>query len=281
MKQQSLLRRAYHAVIPLSGRQYIGQVRMDIQSICATGKALLRPKNKKQSFRCPCCGTIAPFKSGNYSEYPHYFNPERYLKAPQEVLCPVCGSLPRHRILALWCREHKQILRKARILYFALEDSMRHWFWRNRISCVTADLFRSADLKLDIQQTGLPDASFDLVFCNHVLEHVEDFRAAIRELYRILRPGGYLICSFPIDTGIDLVDEGSPSLPPEEHIRLYGQADHNRVFGINADEFLTSVGFSVQTIHGEDCPDIILPVVGPADYDINLLFCCQKPKETE
>ncbi len=156
---------------------------------------------------------------------------------------------------------------------------MKHWLWKNRISCVTADLLLKADLQIDIQQTGLPDESFDMIFCNHVLEHVEDFRAALRELYRILRPGGYLICSFPIDPNIDLVEEGPPDMPPKEHLRRFGQADHNRVFGPNAGELLSAAGFTVEPIRGEDCPESILPVIGPADYDINLLFCCQKPKE--
>lgn len=84
---------------------------------------------------------------------------------------------------------------------------MMLWMGRNGISCVTADLYNDADLKLDIQATGLADESFDVIVCNHVLEHVDNCRIALRELHRLLHPGGSLICSFPIDTDVELLDE--------------------------------------------------------------------------
>lgn len=64
----------------------------------------------------------------------------------------------------------------------------------------------------------------------------------------------------------------------EERLRRFGQNDHKRVFGMKADKFLTEAGFDVETIRGEDYSDEILPVVGPADYDMNILFCCRKPE---
>ena len=153
---------------------------------------------------------------------------------------------------------------------------MMCWMKRHSISCITADLFARADLKLDIQATGLPDESRGMIFCNHVLEHVDDFRKALKELYRILRPGGHLICSFPMDPGVDLLDEGEGNLPAEERVRRFGQYDHKRVFGTHADRLLSEAGFTVGNISGENCPASILPVVGPGNYDINLLFDCVK-----
>ena len=117
--------------------------------------------------------------------------------------------MPRHRILALWCNKHKRILRKSNILYFAQEPSIKKWMKRNKVTCTTADYFQVADLKLDIQSTKLPDESYDIIICNHVLEHVQDFRKALKEVHRILRKGGYFICSFPIDPNIELLDEDS------------------------------------------------------------------------
>ena len=151
------------------------------------------------------------------------------------------------------------------------------WLKRNRISCVTADLYdNNVDLKLDIQDTSLPEDSYDMIVCNHVLEHVDDFRKALREMYRILRPGGSFICSFPMDPKIELLDEDPAIQTEEERIRCFGQNDHKRVFGMKADCFLTEAGFEVERIEGKDYPEEILPVVGPADYDINLLFRCVK-----
>ena len=227
---------------------------------------------------CPCCGLrFRSFTAGNHRTLVGIVDISRYMDTRQDVLCPYCRALPRHRILALWCEKHREVLRRSSILYFAPEHSMQLWMRRNKVSIVTADLFRPADLKLDIQRTGLAAASYDAVFCNHVLEHVDDFRAALREVHRILRPGGMFLCSFPMDPKIDLpVDEDPAVVTAEGRIRRFGQIDHQRVFGMKADRFLTDAGFLVEPIRGEDYPDEILPVVGPADYDWNLLFCCRK-----
>ena len=237
---------------------------------------ILSPREMKVS--CPCCNMkYRSFKKGNYLEHPERFNRERYLNTRQDVHCPFCGSLPRHRILALWCEEHKNLLRSSKILYFSSENSMTLWMKRNRIKYTSADLYKKRDLKLDIQNTDLEDNSYDIVIANHVLEHVDDFRKALREMKRILKPGGSFICSFPMDPKVELLDEEEEPLPSEERIKRFGQNDHKRVFGMKADQFLTEVGFEVELIRGEDYPDEILPVVGPADYDMNILFCCRKP----
>ena len=232
----------------------------------------------KMRLLCPCCGLkFQFFVAGNYLKRPEKFNPARYEQTRQDVLCPFCRALPRHRILALWCERHKTSLQSSNILYFAPEISMILWMKRNRVKCTTADLYKDyTDMKLDIQSTGLPDGSYNVIICNHVLEHVDDFKIALKEVYRILRPGGLFICSFPMDPTLELVDEDYTVRTVEGRIKRFGQDDHKRVFGMKADRFLEEVGFSVETICGEDYPDEILPVIGPADYDINRLFCCRK-----
>lgn len=233
---------------------------------------------QKAKHFCPCCGSKSKtFVAGSYADYPERFNPVRYENTKQDVLCPVCRSLPRHRILASWCDNHKELVQKADdILYFAPEYSMTLWLRRNRVSYKTADLYKEADLKLDIQATGLPDESYDMIICNHVLEHVDDFRAALKEIYRILRPRGSFICSFPMDPKVEFIDEDPSVQTPEERFRRFGQDDHKRVFGMKAEQLLSDAGFTVEIINGADYPEEILPVVGPADYDMNILFRCVK-----
>ena len=153
---------------------------------------------------------------------------------------------------------------------------MMLWMGRNGISVTTADLYHDADLKLDIEDTKLPEASYDLIVCNHVLEHVNDYRRALKEVYRILTPGGSLLCSFPMDLNIEYVDEDPDVKTEEERRQRFGQIDHNRVFGRKAGELLEQAGFAVESIRGEDCPEEILPVIGPADYDRNILFWCMR-----
>lgn len=231
----------------------------------------------KAVYRCPCCGLkLRSFVAGGYIDHPEVYNPKRYENTRQDVICPACYALPRHRILAAWCEAHIDELRCARILYFAPEYSMMLWMKRNGLTCTTADLNASADLRLDIQNTGLPDESYDAIICNHVLEHVDDFRAALREVYRILRRGGTFICSFPMDVHLELLDEEPEIQTDEGRLRRFGQIDHQRVFGMKADRFLEEAGFVVKRIAGDDWPDEILPVVGPADYDMNILFKCVK-----
>ena len=231
---------------------------------------------KKMKWFCPCCGMkIKSFIEADYLDAEH-FNSERYFNTRQDVLCPVCNALPRHRILASWCETQIPFLKSSKILYFAPEYSMTRWLKKHGVKYTTADLFAETDLKLDIQDTKLPDESYDVVVCNHVLEHVDDFRKALRELYRIIRKGGKLICSFPMDPKVELLDE-DPSIDTEEgRLARFGQNDHKRVFGMKADQFLQEAGFKVTPICGEDYPEEILPVVGPADYDMNRLFVCEK-----
>ena len=95
-------------------------------------------------------------------------------------------------------------------------------------------------------------------------------------MFRILRADGEFICSFPMDPDTELLDEDPDVRTPEDRLRRFGQFDHLRVFGMKADRFLAEAGFTAQRIAGENYPDKILPVVGPADYDMNLLFRCIK-----
>lgn len=240
-------------------------------------RAIMFLNPKKGIWYCPCCGyRFQAFVSGDYIQRQNRFNVSRYQKTKQDVLCPVCKSLPRHRILASWCNKYTELFKRSKVLYFAPEYSMALWMKRNGITCTTADLYARADLKLDIQSTGLPEASYDIVIANHVLEHVDDFRAALKEMYRILIPGGSFICSFPMDPKVELIDEAEKPLSEEERLRRFGQNDHKRVFGMKADQFLSDAGFDVEKIEGDDYPEEILPIVGPADYDMNTLFCCRK-----
>ena len=234
--------------------------------------------SEKMTGYCPCCGLkFRTFAEGNYLKQPNRYNSSRYIDMRQDVLCPFCKSMPRHRILAMWCNQHKKLLRSSRILYFAPEKSMMLWMKRSGITCTTADLYSEAvDLKIDIQATGLPDASFDMIICNHVLEHVDDFRIALKEIYRILPFGGSLICSFPMDPKVKLLDEDPSIQSAEQRVQRFGQNDHKRVFGMDAEWFLTETGFTVEKISGETFPEIILPIVGPGDYDMNCLFYCKK-----
>lgn len=148
------------------------------------------------------------------------------------------------------------------------------WLDRNGISATTADLYEPANLQLDIEDTQLPDESYDVIICNHVLEHVSDFRKALRELHRIVALDGMVIISFPTDLNLETVYEDASITDEEGRIKHFGQNDHLRIFGRDSASMLESFGFEVEEITSDDAR--IKPVIGPADYDYNVLWELRK-----
>lgn len=82
--------------------------------------------------------------------------------------------------------------------------------------------------------------------------------------------------TYNMDPEVELLDEDPGVATDEVHLRRYGQYDHKRVFGMVARVFLEESSLSEEEMRGEDCPDEVLPVVGPPDYDVNCLFWCVK-----
>ena len=112
---------------------------------------------------------------------------------------------------------------------------------------ITADLESPiADKHFDVQDIPLPASSVDVIICNHLLEHVEDDRRALSELYRILRPGGWGILLVPEDRERETTYEDNSITDPKERTRLFGQYDHRRVYGRDYDDRLREAGFEVE-----------------------------------
>jgi len=112
---------------------------------------------------------------------------------------------------------------------------------------VTADLLSPlADVKTDVQNMNFADASFDVVICNHVLEHVPDDRKAMREIRRILNPGGFAILQVPANTSMEKTYEDSSIQDPAERERHFRQRDHYRLYGMDYPQRLEEEGFSIR-----------------------------------
>jgi predicted SAM-dependent methyltransferase len=103
-------------------------------------------------------------------------------------------------------------------------------------------------MHFDVQQIPLESNSVDVIICNHLLEHVEDDRLAMRELHRILRPGGWGIMLVPEDRSRATTFEDDTITDAEERTRIFGQYDHRRIYGRDYDERLRDVGFRVERI---------------------------------
>lgn len=163
-----------------------------------------------------------------------------------DIYCPKCGSLERHRLFATADAE-RNFFEGKEVLHFAPEGSIRELIQARRPqSYTTADLFADGvDRKENIEALTIEDRAYDVVVCLHVLEHVDD-RAAISELYRVLRPGGLLIAMFPIVEGWDNTFEDSTKSSPADRLLYFGQHDHTRFFGRDARARLAAPGFNVE-----------------------------------
>lgn len=192
--------------------------------------------------RCPVCG-----------KHCRKFMPYGYVRSREDALCPRCMALERHRMIWLWLeRETDLMSRRPRLLHIAPEASlMRHFkrLYRDSGEYITADLESPlADMHFDVQQIPLPERSVDVVICNHLFEHVEDDRLAMRELWRIMRHGGWGIMLVPENRAMAKTFEDDSITDPAERTRLFGQYDHRRVYGRDYDERLQSAGFKVERI---------------------------------
>jgi len=177
---------------------------------------------------------------------------------PQTV-CPWCGSQLHHRllwtilpdVLRVIIRE-KPAAQRPKVLHFAPERfSVPRLSMNREIDYLTTDFARGdVNLRLDICHLGLARESIDLVVASHVLEHVPSDVEAIAELWRILVPRGTALLLVPLLASKSYELDNVTS--PEERVRLYGQDDHVRAYGLDFADRLRARGFSVETITAVD-----------------------------
>ena len=218
-----LLQRVAEWAVPLLGLLYLGE-----------GK------------QCPVCGCRR-----------RKFLPYGYVSPRENALCPGCLSLERHRLLWLWLLRESDLGRGAmalpRMLHIAPEVALmrkfRKMYAREAERYVTADLESPlADMHFDVQHIPLEDGSFDVVICNHIMEHIEDDRLAMRELHRILRRGGWGVVLSPVEREREHTFEDDTITDREERTRIFGQYDHRRIYGRDYAERLREAGFEVLVI---------------------------------
>jgi SAM-dependent methyltransferase len=240
-------------------------------------------------FRCPVCRSRLRKLTANGFAFPilkemdvvggEYF--------PNDT-CPVCRAHSRTRLV------HQFLVREVlsdpneplRILHFAPEHGIFLYLSsRPRTEYLTADLdparysFSKATIRANVTEIPFPDASLDLVICNHVLEHVPDDRLAMREILRVLRPGGRAIVQVPLSMKREVTDEDPGVETDEERERRFGQHDHIRLYGADYSKRLEEAGFAVEVFDP-------LARWGPDFVRRNRLnprekvFCVRKPPRT-
>lgn len=176
------------------------------------------------------------------------FLPYGYGKQRENALSPGTLSLERHRQMWLYLKNETDFFTKNyKVLHMAPEQSFFKRFRKMKnLDYLTADLFSPiVDVKADILHLPFENESFDVVFCNHVLEHIEDDRKAMSELYRVLKPGGWGILQVPMKTSLEKTYEDFTIKDPKERQKHFGQYDHVRWYGMDYFQRLESVGFKV------------------------------------
>jgi len=193
--------------------------------------------HRGSAVHCPCCGH-------DFSRFiPHRGRP--YAK------CPRCGALERHRLLVLFLRERTDLFSgDLAMLHVAPEHALQQTLRRQaNLRYLSVDLDSPLAMEhADLLELPYPDARFDIVMCNHVLEHVDDDRRALREIRRVLRDGGRAIIMSPIDEKRSDTLEDPRVTSPAERYRVFGQSDHLRRYGRDFGDRVAAVGFGVTVV---------------------------------
>ncbi|MCL8006714.1 class I SAM-dependent methyltransferase [Gelidibacter japonicus] len=179
------------------------------------------------------------------------FLPYGYGNQRNNVLSPSTLSLERHRLLWLYLKNETDFFTAPKkVLHFAPEQAFYKRFRKMKnLDYVTTDLNSPlADVKADICNLPFKDNEFDIIFCNHVLEHIPDDTKAMQELYRIMKPGGYGIFQIPQDLSRAKTFEDDSITDRKERAKIFGQYDHVRIYGLDYFDKLRSIGFSVAEV---------------------------------
>lgn len=174
------------------------------------------------------------------------FLPYGYNKPRPNVLSPGTLSLERHRLFWLYLvKETDFFSQTAKVLHLAPEQAFLGRFKKlKNLDYITADIESPlADVKADICNLPFENDSFDWIFCNHVLEHIEDDQKALSELFRVMKPNGKAILQVPLDTEREHTYEDFNIKEPAERARVFGQYDHVRIYGLDYLNRLKDAGF--------------------------------------
>lgn len=216
-------------------------------------------------YTCPCCGwRVRAFTKGGVT-----FK-ERHLS-----YCPRCNSKARHRRIWLFLKQKTNLFSdRLRLLHVSPKYSLSRRFIRMpNLDYVGVDLNERPNIsvKMDLTATPIRSAAFDAVICVHVLEEILDDRKAMRELYRVMKSGGWALISVP--TRMEQLTYEDPMIvTPDERQRAFGEVAHVRIYGHDLVDRLKECGFQVQVDLAKDVPQQVREKYGLRD-DENIFYC--------
>jgi len=221
-------------------------------------------------YQCPICGY-----------WLRDLRPHRVHTGIHKDACFRCGSVARHRFIWLYLKNRSNLFTAPlKVLHFAAEPGISHQLMRlKNLDYVTADN-EGGDTPgmevLDLMDIRKPDETYDVVLCIHVLEHIEDDFKALREIFRILKPGGWAVLNPHMDLALEKTFEDPTVTDPRERRRLFHQKDHYRVYGRDMDTRFAKAGFEVEMIPYMEA----IPAAQRKRYSLDtsgVIVFCRKP----
>lgn len=212
------------------------------------------------NFQCSVCQTnlahFLPLPTYFFKELNEYQHVHSIFQAEmlnlESYLCPACQASDRDRLYALYFQRVMRGTDSKKLLDFAPSPAFQKFLKSNfQLDYRSADLFMpNVDDVVDITDMKQYDGeSFDIFICSHVLEHVSDDRKAMRELYRVLRRGGWGIAVVPINLGLKEIHEDASITSEADRWKYFGQGDHLRMYSKQSFvERLEEAGFTVQQL---------------------------------
>ncbi len=214
--------------------------------------------------------SFLPWQDSKSSEFLRQF--EIVGSDAQNFSCPVCMCHDRERHLYLYMKTLGLLegLKGKKVLAIAPEMNFLKKIFRPDINFICGDLHPelyanhfSPVLKIDLQKLEFRDNEIDVVFANHVLEHIKHYKVALNEIYRVLKPGGYAVLQTPFSPVLSDHFEDDMIDSDELRIKFYGQNDHERIFGMRLFDDISAAGLQLSIYrHDEALADFDSQVYG-------------------
>ena len=221
--------------------------------------------DREKRLDCNICGWRGPYiVRGRRTDDPH---------------CPLCKSANRHRLIAWYLTRARPdlVAPGRRFLHVAPERSLGTCIGR-----IPGLIYESCDLasagvtyRVDLQREIAGETPFDTIMINHVLEHVQDDRAALRNLFRMLRPGGLCLVTVPLRPNGRPTDEDPTVVDPNERGRRFGQPDHVRYYGFDIVDRIADQGFTTEVLYSAQADPAAVARHTMAN---EILFLASRPK---
>lgn len=210
-----------------------------LQRVAHIGMRIIKVFYLGKNVECTVCG----------HEFRKFLPYGRLSASRDNALCPHCLSLERHRLIWYYLKNDSNFFTdELKMLHVAPEYCFISRFKKlPGLDYTTGDLESPlADVMMDVHDIPFEDGTFDVLFCNHVLEHVEDDIKVMQEIRRVLKPGGWAILQSPMDLSLETTYEDLSITDPREREKHFGQDDHLRMYGRDYDKRLEKGGFEVE-----------------------------------